>query len=1485
MKIRNIHKIRLKRVPLLLIILLMILFPTFLTNIFNLTNISKSPREDARKNNDFDILNNVKLSVLGNDTWWDYSFQYRRLIQITNPYNLNFTNYGVGVSINYTQMRQENQIYQDDLDDIRVVEHGILRNYYVAKDFPETGFATIYFDTDISQLATETDTYIYFGNDIVESAEAINPSDSFGWIKNGDFELDVSTATKFEPYGWNFSHNPVQEIMGKSNPSPDADSPSVGSYNFFVNKLTTAPSDPDSAERLASGTYAYKWGAQDDILPDGTVHDYAGTFFSYPFTVPIIGGGDIFLKAYRNARTWRFERPKNLGQINDDGYFIRVLNGSDSKYNIDPDLHSDDDIFGSNFQHYAEALDGNAYWNNPARQWKDDSTLMDLSTHSIINDTYSNIIMGIPDDTYNPDGDFTGYVYINLTDYMGKKLFFEIGVWGDEYDVVNQEKSAFFQVDDVGFNYTLTTSIFQAQSHESSITVITRDVDGRIVPNAEVAVVNSTIAKGMPGYVVTSGLTDSNGRATFNMVPNGYYNISVNYTLNSQEIEVFNSYDSGTGPYYYNGISYTKEAELELWTIDFEIVDWDNIPLNLGYIEINESLGGNLIDILTLNSNGKATFRWQNVPSYYFSVYYDNDDYVGSPILLNESYIYRSDYAKSGTKFRSQSLWVNNTNTKLSGANSYSISEYLYTNGSSFEFGNKKIIKFNVSLSNMVNQLTNVSIYYIDKDNTTGSGNENLIYFEDGYSPGEENDYIELDIPYIINSKLESENFEVYGLQILVNGINFTQCDGIINVKTVETCNVYNRTDLARLNIRVIKKESGIDVPYPALIKISDNSTGQPLVNLTSHLDRDGFAYTTITDLPFWFLKDRTYNISINSLNITNVDFNVTYLSPVNQWYPASSDGINSYNYTLYGGSSITFNLIFKVEVNLTNYVTAFFNASGTEEAFWGEDFTFSVNFYLTEDDGQTWNPITNPSASCTLYVRNVGSEINLITIEMGSGVGNGNFTETFNSNVLSAGGTFKYYTVKIRGTYPGYPDPNDESFLIKVKSIPTGISAHDYDTLTTLPDQSYTAYYDEIINITVKYSIEASGNPLDNSILSYTWIGQTPVNFYSDPQNTGFYTFTLNTADALTTGLKIITIAASLENYTNQENFLIYLTILQRQTTLNGETDLVYMSPWIWVQDTHYFTFSYDDANTLNVLGDLTINSFSWYELDEFGDRILGNQGTGILIQNLNKTYYLDFDTELRHVGFYFLHITLQKENFVPRFAYISLEIRLREFEAIWDSTGKGTNNQVRVVQGKDIAFEIDLNDESRGNINLENAQVTLNIGGQDYSFVELSPAVYTYTFRTSNVDAFLTSKTFVGTITIEKANFTSEEIRVTIIVGMEEIFPGIPTFYFILITASVIGVVGSIIGYRVIQQARIPKHVKKIRKIKGAIKSKKKISESITIPSKAEMIAKLFGDDWKGLGLSINEALGIKELKSKKVPQKGKMKEDKLKDGGKIE
>ncbi|MHA2035238.1 MAG: carboxypeptidase-like regulatory domain-containing protein [Promethearchaeota archaeon] len=1454
MNLRKVHKIRLRKVTLLLILIIAILFPAYMINFSNFTGLSNNFRQESKTDSDFDNHDGLKSSLLGNETWWDTSFGYRKLLKITNLNNFNFTDYGISVSFDYTELSGK---IQSSLDDIRIVENEIERKYYVVKDYPSMGFATVYFDTNISQNTIEYDTYMYF-NKTVGSNEASGILDSFGWVKNGDFELDISTAQYFDPYGWTFSHDQVDQIKDVSNPR-EAYNNSPTSYAFFENNLVNIDDLTVSAERIASGDNAYKWGTIGATLPQIASKDYVGTFYSYPFKVPVVEGGKIALNVYRNIRTYMFEDPHtSLPTISEDGYFLRICNGTDSKYTADVDDHEN---IGAGYDSWIETYGGYAYVSPNQKTLKYEDELKEHFELDPRIYTRSGTI---------DDGDLTGSIEIDLSDYMGEEIFIEFGTWGPEDAAGEIFKSGFFQVDDVRFNYTISAEIQELQSQVSTVEVIVKDVDGRSVPSAEVMIVDNSIT-------VASGTT-SNGRITFNDLPNGFYNITVNYTLGSLEEEVFNSTDSGEGPYYFNGISYTQEVNTDLWTIDFEIVDWDGMPLTYGYIEVNESLGGALIDTLTLDDNGEATFRWLNQPSYYYKVYYDNEDYGSfSPTSLNESYIFRSQYVQNNVKFQEHSIELNE-----SSVGSFSISETIYANGSKTELSTKKIIKANITLENMDDYINDISVYFIDKEGTTTG---NLIYNKIYATTNITDDYIELDIAEIDNENLRNDNYEAYGLLIEVNGFNSSQSNGEITVGLTETCNVYNRTALARLNLRVIENFGSAESPEgdtrSATIKVLDDLTGQPLINLSSFSDRDGYAYgpKNTFETPFWFLVGRKYNFSLDVANLTDASFNITHVEPT-QWTPGAAK-ITEYNYTLYGNSSITFNLRLEgTGINITDYDTSFNASYGTSEVHWGEDLNFWAIFTSTSDNWQTWDYVSEPPATCYLTIKRAGSEEILISKKMSFSI-LGNFSLDLNSNLLSAGDDNEYYDVAINGFHPTYDNPIPVLTLVKIKAIPTILSAHDYNTKLVLPTKAYSTSFNELVNISIKYSIEASGFSLNNAILTYSWIGLNPITIDSDPLNNDYYTFTIDTFDAQSTGIKVISISASLENFTTI-SFSVYLNILQRETTLNDETDLVYMSPSIWVQDVHYYTFSYKDANILNILGDLSIASYSWYELDESGERIPGSQGTGTLIQNLNNTYYVDFDTELRQVGFYFLHVSFQKVNYEPRFAYINLEIKLREFDISLDSTepNVGNNNQIRVAQGSDILFEIQLIDLTRGNIPLENAQITLNIGNVNYSF-NGSLGSYTRTFRTNAIDTFITSKTLAGKITVEMDNFTTQEISITVIVAMEEIFPGMPTFYFILITASVIGVVGSIVGYRVIQQARIPKHVKKIRKIKGAIKSKKKIADSISIPSKAEMMAKLFRDDWKELGLSINEALGIKDAKSKEVPFNDKIK----KEGGQID
>ena len=127
---------------------------------------------------------------------------------------------------------------------------------------------------------------------------------------------------------------------------------------------------------------------------------------------------------------------------------------------------------------------------------------------------------------------------------------------------------------------------------------------------------------------------------------------------------------------------------------------------------------------------------------------------------------------------------------------------------------------------------------------------------------------------------------------------------------------------------------------------------------------------------------------------------------------------------------------------------------------------------------------------------------------------------------------------------------------------------------------------------------------------------------------------------------------------------------------------------------------------------------------------------------------------------------------------------------------------------------------------------------------------------------------QTFTATLTIEKQYFSTSSTSITVVVKMQEIF-GIPTFYFLMIVGSIVAVAGSLVAYRTIQRARIPTFVKKAREMKKNIKGKKSISESLLYPTKDEYLVRKLGEKWEAIGLSLDDIMGVKGKKSKKLPE----------------
>jgi len=80
-----------------------------------------------------------------------------------------------------------------------------------------------------------------------------------------------------------------------------------------------------------------------------------------------------------------------------------------------------------------------------------------------------------------------------------------------------------------------------------------------------------------------------------------------------------------------------------------------------------------------------------------------------------------------------------------------------------------------------------------------------------------------------------------------------------------------------------------------------------------------------------------------------------------------------------------------------------------------------------------------------------------------------------------------------------------------------------------------------------------------------------------------------------------------------------------------------------------------------------------------------------------------------------------------------------------------------------------------------------------------------------------------------------------------------------------GVIAIIGSLIAYRSIQQAKIPQFVKKARGMKKAIKGQKPISNNLLYPSKEEFIVHELGAKWEEIGLSLKTILELDTKKHK--------------------
>jgi hypothetical protein len=1430
-------KMEMKTLTFILIVLFSSMFMIFPMNSSdsetNLNEINYSDEVNNILPEPLEIIGSPHSSKISNAPWWNGSWRYRQLINVTNPnINFAFTNYTTTLVFNYTT-QVANGTMNGDLSDIRIVQNGVLRKYYYLKDYPKTDFVTVWFDIDIGKSPNHIDTdnvFLYFnGSGIYETVDpdyymdeskaSNNTRDAMGWIRNGNFELDGESGQKLttEVFGWTYTN---------AAPSSFDSNGELEESTNYMHELT----EENSNQTRTFGNWSFKWGELGDWIltettpdPPAEGHDFEGTLYTYPFVVPKVEGigVNLQLEVYRNFRCYASVSSHEMG------FYIRLCESYSSNVN-----------------------DHNQYILKEKYDITSQPGGTTVSDGSFFYDTRNDVIQ-----PFSNDGEVTGKISINLdSDDWGKLLFLQVGTYGKE----STKQTAFAQVDNVSFNYELNTALNEEiQVAGGEVSFITKDVDGRIVPNAEV-----TINRNYGTYIERGPYLSSeeDGSVSFYNVENGYWNVTVNYTIPGLEEVVYNSSTTLT-EYFVDSTGPVYELMLNMSTIDFEILDSGGYPLTYGYINVSYDQGGAALDILQLQNDGKATFRWLNRSYYYYQVYYNNTDYSPNPTPLNASYIWRDNYANYpvGDKHQFHTLDIN-VNNQAPPSGQYNVKQRIYTNNSMTQISNIKLINLSISIQN--NEfLKNVSVYYIDSSDNTDTMSHR-IFFDDSYV-GETGDNITIDLMRVFNSKLSSENRLAYGLLIDVWGVNSSICTGDIEVNMTEAWHILNRTGISKLNIRVLGDGATLS---DAIVTIKSNSTilGNSVnTTLISDKNRDSFAFST-NDLPFMFLNGYYYNFSVRWESAAVQDtFNVSGPDP-SQWAPNTYVGW--YNYSLL---KYNFTLEFDIDmgtIDPSEYKLKFENLTSPESVVWENNVTVQVYFNKTEDNWGTYSNVTAPD-SIQLKIQ-LATQV-LFTFNMINIPGSpGYYKIEFNSSILSAGIAGVFYRLVITGSKSPYTLQGDEITTLFVNGKGTNLTLHDYyNSLNVITE--FSQNYGELVNISTQY-YNNSNSPLKGATITYEWLGLAPVQLNEDPINDGYYYTTIDTSIAGSWGVKTLRITASLENYSTQV-IITSLNLNKRPTKLNGTTILFYKSQDVWVNDAYNFTFEYIDSLTNFTISGLEVATYTWQELDAEGNPVVGSSGSGTLTPSANNTYSLDFDTEVRSVGYYYLYINLQKQNYEERAALINLEIKLREFQRSFIATSL-TDSQISVAKGTAIELEISLIDTSRGNIALENATVTLTLSGKIYNFDETSPGVYKYTFPTANIDTFFSAQTFTSRIDIQMVNFTSKDIDITIVVGLEEIFPGMPTFYFILIIISAVGIIGSLIGYRVIQQARIPKFVKKVRKSKDLLKSGKLKREAMVFPTKEEMIISKLGENWKELDLSLEDTLGIQKDGAKKI---GKIKE----------
>jgi hypothetical protein len=609
-------------------------------------------------------------------------------------------------------------------------------------------------------------------------------------------------------------------------------------------------------------------------------------------------------------------------------------------------------------------------------------------------------------------------------------------------------------------------------------------------------------------------------------------------------------------------------------------------------------------------------------------------------------------------------------------------------------------------------------------------------------------------------------------------------------------------------------------------------------------------AISILSDGNGWIIKNITFDI-YNCYNTSDWNFINDITSVITQL--KTNEG---YNYTLeYLGNG-------KARVSIDNITIYPVDDQFFFDIITSSDIMFDVNITVEYYQGFYWH-------------QNL-ENISITVIKPGVSNG-GDFSLTFNNNFEDQGTLLLIENIN-DGIHYFYPSELAMNITIGGQpfSISNGLQGEGSFFLGGFDKNTlYSAIIEttQPVNFTILFSVnylrtvfyEISGS-ISYEIREAPDVNGIVPEYYTD--TSGIYFIQAIDTSLINAGEYTVVFTISNDHYESATKELDII-VLNRLTLINGRPTDIQLYRNIYVQDAVNYTFSFTDAVLTTDIIDLDTQDFRI--TIEGPNQQSVDYGAGILYVDNNHKYILDINTETLNPGIYTLWVELDKQNYVYKLVIVTLTVNRREID--YDLGDMFEEKQTTVVKGNTIILSIELTDPTQGDSPLTDAEVILEIGDEEFEFDEKDDGVYELEFDTKDYEAFFTSNTITGTIKISKANYTSEEVDITIVIEMEEleVIPGIfsmPLFYFLILIIAIIAVIGSLATYKYIQLAKIPKFVKKVRSMKKTIKKSAEISETISTSNKDIYILNMVGKNWEMLGLSLKDIFEIPLKKGKTLP-----------------